>query len=60
MKTFKQFVEDGVAANSAGGGGVAGIGIGPDGEPGVKKSNKKKIVLANIRRKVNVTTPTRK
>jgi len=29
-------------ANTAGAGNVAGIGIGPDGEPGVKKNKKKK------------------
>tara|TARA_B100001057_G_scaffold416590_1_gene434707 strand:- start:14228 stop:14986 length:759 start_codon:yes stop_codon:yes gene_type:complete len=29
-------------ANSAGGGGIAGIGIGPDGEPGVSKKKQKK------------------
>ena len=29
-------------ANSAGGGGVAGIGVGPDGEPGVHVKKKKK------------------
>jgi hypothetical protein len=47
LKTFGQFVkEDGccpVPANAAGGGHVAGIGIGPDGEPGVKPRRKKKI-----------------
>ena len=42
MKTFKQFNEDGVMAggaptNAVGGGAVAGIGVGPQGEPGIKK-----------------------
>jgi hypothetical protein len=32
-------------ANSAGGGGVAGIGVGPDGEPGVNKKDKKDPLL---------------
>ena len=30
------------AANSAGGGGIAGIGVGPDGEPGLTKAQIKK------------------
>ena len=29
-------------ANSAGGGAIAGVGVGPDGEPGVSKKNQKK------------------
>ena len=42
MKTFKQFNEDGVMGggaptNAVGGGAIAGIGVGPQGEPGVKK-----------------------
>ena len=44
MKTFKQFNEDGAVGigsgaptNAVGGGAVAGIGVGPQGEPGVKK-----------------------
>ena len=36
--------------NSAGSGGIAGIGQGPDGEPGVTKKNKKKIILRTFRR----------
>lgn len=47
MKTFKDFInEDGVSAapvNTAGGGGIAGIGVGPQGEPGVKR--KKPLVI---------------
>jgi hypothetical protein len=55
MKTFKEFCEDAVPANSAGGGGVAGIGIGSDGEPGVHLKKKKKVILAPTltRRKPN-------
>ena len=63
MKSFKTFVEDGaVAANAAGAGNVAGIGIPPGpgkGEPGVpaknryKTKNKKdeKSVLAGLLRR---------
>ena len=39
MKSFKEFMED-APANCAGGGAIAAIGIGPDGEPGVKKKKK--------------------
>jgi len=37
-----------VAVNAAGAGNVAGLGVGPQGEPGVKK--KKKVVLASFKR----------
>jgi len=51
MKTFKQYLEDvsfsttSVAANAIGAGNVAGIGYGPDGEPGGRRQimNKKMI-----------------
>jgi len=39
-----QYLED-APANSAGGGGVAGIGVGPDGEPGIDPKKKKKRYL---------------
>jgi hypothetical protein len=41
--TFKEIFENEVAVNCAGTGAVAGIGVGPSGEPGVPK--KKKDVL---------------
>lgn len=54
MKSFKEFLED-VAANCVGGGQVAGLGIGPNGEPGVTKKKKKNVVIATLsRRKTNV------
>jgi hypothetical protein len=34
----------GAPANNAGGGQIAGLGVGPQGEPGVKLRNKKKIM----------------
>ena len=38
MKTFKQFVEEGpVAVNSVGSGSYAGLGVGPQGQPGGTK-----------------------
>lgn len=35
LLSFKNFLDEDVAANSAGGGNVAGIGVGAQGEPGV-------------------------
>lgn len=59
MKTFKQHViEDGVAGgtaapgNAVGGGGIAGVGVGPRGEPGVPKKKKKVVLYDLIRRTV--------
>jgi hypothetical protein len=66
MKSFRQFMEDGmgggaVAAgptNTAGGGQVAGIGVGPKGEPGVdlrkKKRNDPRLPMGIGRRKAPV------
>ncbi len=48
-KSFKEIRED-VAANSAGAGHIAGIGVGPRGEPGIKKKTGSKM----LRRKTNV------
>ncbi len=41
-KKFEIMIEDGIV-NSAGGGAIAGIGVGPDGEPGVSRKRQKKI-----------------
>lgn len=41
-ENFELMLED-IAANSAGGGAIAGIGVGPDGEPGVSKKIQRKI-----------------
>ncbi|CAB4222675.1 hypothetical protein UFOVP1655_176 [uncultured Caudovirales phage] len=60
MKTLKQFIEDIGGAISADGGNtagcglVAGLGVGPEGEPGVHMGNKKKknpILLPMMSRK---------
>lgn len=56
MKTFKQVREDIGAAMSAGSGQIAGLGVGPDGEPGVHLGNKKKnnpILTPTLSRKPN-------
>ena len=46
IEALEMFDEE-AAANAAGGGNVAGIGVGPDGEPGVDKKKKKKYKDAN-------------
>ena len=50
VQYFKHMSEE-VPTNSVGGGAVAGIGVGPDGEPGVKKKkNKVPSFISYIRR----------
>ena len=53
MITFLEFCklldEDGVPANCAGAGGIASIGIGPEGEPGVSPQTQKKHKKAVLR-----------
>ena len=47
---MKKLKEDGVGmvggspTNNVGGGAIAGLGVGPQGEPGVKKGQKKKVM----------------
>lgn len=56
MKSFREWLkEEGVAVNNAGGGNVAGIGVGTQGEPGIepadtKKRKRKKQILFYSRR----------
>ena len=56
MKTFKQFNEDGVMGggaptNSVGGGAIAGLGVGPQGEPGVKKKKPNPPIMGFIQKR---------
>ena len=55
LKTFKMWE---MAANSVGGGGIDGIGVGPKGEPGVRVKKKKKkkdnVLLDKMRKRINV------
>ena len=62
MKRFKDFLEEdggavagvggGGPTNSVGSGAIAGVGIGPQGEPGVKlPKNKKSPVMFSTKRK---------
>jgi hypothetical protein len=48
-KAVKKIAEDG-AVNAVGAGNVAGLGVGPQGEPGVHMKKRKKPVLASFRR----------
>ena len=53
LKTFKMWER---AANSVGGGGIDGIGVGPKGEPGVRVKKKKKkndVLLNKMRKRMN-------
>ena len=71
MKTFKEFknkiIEDGeggAPANNVGGGNIAGVGVGPAGQPGVmpkngivgqgfgKRKKKKSIVMGMLKRNI--------
>lgn len=55
-ETFNKYLEEAELlneegpANVVGGGAIAGVGVGPKGEPGVKKKKKRKVVLAMIKR----------
>lgn len=49
-KVCKPIQED-APVNSAGGGQIAGIGVGPKGEPGINKKKKLMPFLAFVRRK---------
>jgi hypothetical protein len=40
--------EDGVPVNNVGGGQIAGVGIGPQGEPGVYLKKKKRRILTGL------------
>ena len=52
IRNFKDKMKEDAPVNSAGGGNIAGIGVGPDGEPGIKKKKKKDIVMGLIKRNV--------
>lgn len=41
MKTFKEFLEEDAPVNNVGGGAIAGVGIGPQGQPPVRKTKYK-------------------
>ena len=49
-KAMKDLTKEEVAVNAAGSGNVAGIGVGPQGEPGVHMKKKKKPVIASFKR----------
>lgn len=51
MKTFNEFIKEDAPTNSAGGGAIAGIGVGPDGEPGVSPKSHEKYKNKNRKKK---------
>ena len=52
MKTFKKFRKEDAPTNNVGGGNIAGVGVGPAGEPGIKKKKKKTIVMSMLKRNI--------
>lgn len=50
----KKSVSEDVPVNNVGGGAVAGLGVGPQGEPGVKKKKKVASFISFMRRKAPV------
>ena len=52
MKTFKKFRKEDAPVNNVGGGNIAGVGVGPAGEPGIKKKKKKTIVMGMLKRNI--------
>jgi hypothetical protein len=50
---FKPIQED-APVNAVGGGQIAGVGVGPNGEPGVNKKKKTASFISFIKRKSNV------
>jgi hypothetical protein len=54
MKTFKKFRKEDAPANNVGGGNIAGVGVGPAGEPGIKKKKKVASFISFMRRKAPV------
>jgi len=42
----KHSIKEDAPTNSVGGGGVAGVGIGPQGEPGIPKKKLRSIVMS--------------
>jgi hypothetical protein len=52
MKTFKKFRKEDAPVNNVGGGNIAGVGVGPAGEPGIKKKKKKTIVMSMLKRNI--------
>jgi hypothetical protein len=56
FKEWKQKIKEDAPANNVGGGNIAGVGVGPAGEPGIKKKKKKSIVMGMLKRKVQENT----
>lgn len=44
-------IQEEVPANNVGGGAIAGLGVGPQGEPGIKKKKKLDTLMGFIKRK---------
>ena len=54
---MRKQVKENVAVNNVGSGNVAGLGVGPQGEPGVNKKKRNLIpLMAFMKRKANVAS----
>ncbi len=49
-------IQEDAPVNAVGGGQIAGVGVGAQGEPGVKKKNKTASFISFIKRKSNVAS----
>lgn len=53
LKNFKEsLLNEDVPANNVGGGDIAGVGVGEDGEPGVKKKKTFNVLKKILQRKL--------
>ena len=55
-KKCKPMQKEDAPVNAVGGGQIAGVGVGAQGEPGVKKKNKTASFISFIKRKSNVAS----
>ncbi len=49
-------IQEDARVNAVGGGQIAGVGVGPNGEPGVNKKKKTPSFISFIKRKTNVAS----
>lgn len=52
MQSFKTFLEEDAVVNAAGAGNVAGIGAGPQGEPGIQRKDRARMMRRLLPKKV--------
>jgi hypothetical protein len=55
-KKYKPMQKEDAPVNAVGGGQIAGVGVGPNGEPGINKKKKTASFISFIKRKSNVAS----